>query len=152
MTGFKMRKRWIVEVLETYRDTPPDAPKRKYIDRLIDISRRAAGGEQEKQYHNLVVLRYITDTHPAVHRICAALHIGRDKANYETVTGNAIDRLLVLAFGVDGIDWDGSSSSRAARSPAHIRAGNKISGDFRGENSRKREYPGRKSPDLFRLI
>lgn len=107
MTRYEMGKYWLLHTLETYRDTPPDTPNRRFIDALINRSRRAAGDEQEKRYHNLIVLRYITNTRPAVQRICAALHIGRSKANYETITGQAVDRLLVLAFGVDGIDWSG---------------------------------------------
>lgn len=103
MTPYEMGKYWLTHRLETYRDTPPDAPERKFIDRLIDTSRRAAVGEQEKQYHNLLVLRYITDTRPPKLRICAALHVGRQ--SYEIITEHAIDRLLVLAFGLNGIDW-----------------------------------------------
>lgn len=34
------------------------------------------------------------------------------------MTDNAIDRLLVLAFGVDGIDWDGPSRSPQGQSEA----------------------------------
>ena len=41
---------------------------------------------------------------PAMLRICKALHISR--ANYDSITGQAIDRLLVLAFGTDGIPWE----------------------------------------------
>lgn len=108
MTIYEMGKYWLLDALETYRDTPPDTPKRAFIDRLIEASRRAAGSNQtEKQYHNLVVLRYITDTRPSVQRICKALHIGRQRENYEAVTANAVDRLLVLAFGANGINWTG---------------------------------------------
>lgn len=105
MTIYEMGKYWLLDALEKYRDTPPDTFKRAFIDRLIKISQRTAGNDEtEKKYHNLIVLRYITDTRPQGYRICKALHIGRD--NYEEVTANAIDRLLVLAFGTDGIDWN----------------------------------------------
>lgn len=104
MTVYEMGKYWLTDALENYRDTPPEAWKRAYIDRLIDGSRRAVGGnEAEKKYHNLIVLRYITDTRSPKLKICKALHIGRQ--TYETETTHAIDRLLVLAFGIDGIDW-----------------------------------------------
>lgn len=107
MNGFEMRKYWLLDVLVKYRETPPDTFQRKFIDRLIDISRRAAGENQTaKQYHNLIVLRYITETRPPVQRICKALHLSREKKYYDTVTEHAIDRLLVLAFGVDGINWE----------------------------------------------
>lgn len=112
MTHYEMGKYWLLHTLETYRDTPQDAAERKFIDRLINKSRHAATNEQEKQYHNLIVLQYITDTRPAVQRICAALHIGRSKTNYETVTGHAIDRLLVLAFGIDGINWENTADDK----------------------------------------
>ena len=110
MTRYEMGKYWLLHLLETYRDTPPDKPERAFIDRLIKLSRRAAISEQEKQYHNLMVLRYITDTRPAVSRICDVLSIGRGKANFETVSGHAVDRLLVLAFGIDGINWEDSGT------------------------------------------
>lgn len=107
MTIYEMGKYWLLHTLETYRDTPPEAAGRKFIDRLMNMSRGAAGDETEKQYHNLIVLRYITDTRPTVQRICEALHIGRQRDNYEVVTAHAIDRLLVLAFGINGISWGG---------------------------------------------
>lgn len=106
MTVYEIRKQWLLNALEEYRDTPPDAPKRAFIDRLIEASRCFIGNNKtDKQYHNLIVLRYITDTRPSVLKICKALHIGR--SNYGAVTANAIDRLLVLAFGTDGINWEG---------------------------------------------
>ena len=107
MTDYEINKHRLVEALETYRDAPPNTFKRKYIDRLIEASRSGAGNsEDDKRYHNLIVLRYITDTQPSMQRICKALHIGRDRKNYEAVTANAIDRLLVLAFGIGGINWE----------------------------------------------
>lgn len=62
------------------------------------------------------MLRYISSTKRAKKPICDALHIsrasvttykGREIQSYEAATNNAIDRLLVLAFGAGGIDWDG---------------------------------------------
>jgi len=78
--------------------------KENFSAKIIDISCRTAEHSTEnRQYHNLVVLRYLTDTLPSVQQICKALHIGRQKENYERITGYA-DRLLVLVFGVDGIN------------------------------------------------
>lgn len=106
MTIYEMGKYWLLHTLEAYRDTPPEKPERKFIGRLIEGSRNAAGDSpEEKRLHNLIVLRYITGTRPTTQRICEALHMGRQRANYEVVTANAIDRLLVLAFGADGINW-----------------------------------------------
>lgn len=117
MTGYEMRKYLLLDMLETYRDTPPGEPGRRFIDRLIEGSRNAAGDSpEEKRLHNLIVLRYITGTRPTTQRICAALHMGRQRANYEAVTANAVDRLLVLAFGADGIDWN--ESEQLPRRPA----------------------------------
>ena len=107
MTIYQMRKQALTEALESYREYPAGSAKRTLIDRLLEVSRSSAGNnETEKQYHNLIVLRYITDTRQSVQRICKALHIGRQRENFEAVTANAIDRLLVLAYGVDGIDWE----------------------------------------------
>lgn len=105
MTQYEMGKYWLLHTLETYRDTPPEATERKFIDRLIVRSRNAAGSVEEKKYHNLIVLRYITNTRPSMQRICAALQTSRNKASFEAITGHAIDRLLVLAFGIAGINW-----------------------------------------------
>ncbi len=99
-----MRRGWLFYALETYRDTPQEVARRQFIDRLMVLSRNAARNDpQEKKYHNLAVLRYVTDTQPAKLRICAALHIGRQA--YEIALGHAVDRLAVLAFGANGIDW-----------------------------------------------
>lgn len=106
MTHYEMGKYWLLHTLEAYRDTPPDTPERRFIDRLISASRRAAGSRpEEKRLHNLAVLRYITDTKPSKLRICEALHVGRQ--SYEAITEQAVERLLILAFGTDGIDWNG---------------------------------------------
>lgn len=107
MTIFETNRRWLVNTLESYRDLPSESSSRAFIDRLIEISRQSVGADEaEKQYHNLIVLRYITDTHPSVQKICNALHMGRQRDNYEAVTAKAVDRLMILAFGVDGMDWE----------------------------------------------
>lgn len=104
MRAYDMRRGWLFYALETYRATPPEAARRQFIDRLMVLSRNAAGNDpQEKKYHNLTVLQYITGTRPAKLRICAALHIGR--RTYDITLGHAVDRLTVLAFGANGIDW-----------------------------------------------
>lgn len=106
MTLYEMLKYWLIDTLETYRDTPKDKPKRKFIDRLTEISRQATVlSEEDKRYHNLIVLQYITDKAIPKSKICEALHIGRNTENYNKITENAINRLLVLVFGVDGINW-----------------------------------------------
>ena len=107
MTLYEMLKYWLLNMLEAYRDTPKTAPKRIFIDKIIEISRQSAGNSQkDKQYHNLVVLRYLIDTPISVNQICKTLHIGQVKGNYERITRNAIDRLLILTFGADGINWN----------------------------------------------
>lgn len=128
MTSYEMGKYWLLDALETYRDTPPGTGKRRFIDWLMGRSRDAAkreaanGDETGKKYHNLIALRYIADSRPSKLKICKTLHIGRAAKTrhkgrtvqcYEAVTENAVDRLLVLAFGVDGIDWDSVSDSPA---------------------------------------
>lgn len=133
MTSYEMGKNWLLDALETYRDTPPGAGKRRFVDWLMERSRDAAkreaanGDDTGKKYHNLIALRYIADSHPSKLKICKALHIGRASKTrhkgrsvqcYEAVTDNAIDRLLVLAFGVNGIEWDGPSSSPQGQSVA----------------------------------
>ena len=105
MTVFEANREWLVNTLESYRSLPSESGRRVFIDRLIEVSRNAVGiNKTEKQYHNLIILQYITDNRISVQRICGALHIGRQ--NYKAVTAKAIDRLMILAFGVDGIDWE----------------------------------------------
>lgn len=128
MTAYEENREILVEALESYRDTPPDARKRRFVDWLMKRSLKDAQNDPEgKKYHNLIVLRYISSTRRAKKPICDALHIGRacmttHKGNkvqcYEAVTDNAIDRLLVLAFGVDGVDWGSPSSSPQGQSVA----------------------------------
>lgn len=106
MNEYERRRKWLVGLLEAYRETPADDPERRFIDRLLRISRAAAGDrDTEKRYHNLIVLRYITQQRYSVQKICQVVHVGRQKENFEKITGDAIDRLMILAFGIDGIRW-----------------------------------------------
>ncbi len=106
MTPYEMRRCWLAYMLATYRDKPQ--LERGLVDKIVRISQKAAKTDpEEKQLHNLIVLRYITDTQLSVQKICAALHIGRNKPNYEAITNHAIERLMVLTFGLDGINWYG---------------------------------------------
>lgn len=109
MTAYEMRKEWITEALENYHTIPTADWKRLFIDRVLETSRNTAHNEQEKRYHNLIILRYIAAEGLSTQKICKALHINRDRPNYDTITTHAIDRLLVLAFGVDGINWNDTS-------------------------------------------
>lgn len=102
MTEYEMNLMWLKTVLAAYRSIPENARHRRSINRLIERSRDAATGTEEKKLHNLIVLEYITDTERAKSAICEALHISPDR--YEEAKQRAIDRLCVLAFGVDGLD------------------------------------------------
>lgn len=128
MIAYEMRKYCLLDALETYRDTPPDTGKRRFIDWLMKRSRNVAaieaakGDETGKKYHNLIALRYIADSRPSKFKICKALHISRHSNTshkgktvqcWEAVTDNAIDRLLLLAFGWDGLEWGGISENPA---------------------------------------
>lgn len=84
--------------------------KRLFIDRILETSRNIAHNEQEKRYHNLIILRYIAAERLSTQKICKMLHINRDRPNYDAITAHAIDRLLVLAFGTDGINWNDTST------------------------------------------
>lgn len=109
MTDYERNRELLMDALESYRSLPADSYGHAFIDRLMEVSRSSAGTNQtEKQYHNLIVLQYIADTRLSVQRICNTLHIGRQRENYQAVTANAVDRLMILAFGVDGIDWNKS--------------------------------------------
>lgn len=132
MTAYEENRKIIMEALEAYRDAQPDDEKRRFIDWLMKRSLKAVQNDPDgKKYHNLIVLRYISSTKRAKKPICDALHIGRASKTthkgrevqcYEAVTDNAIDRLLVLAFGVDGIDWNGpkppQAENKAAEAPS----------------------------------
>lgn len=116
MTAYEKNRQIVMEALESYRDMSPDDGKRKFVDWLMKRSLKVAQNDLEgKKYHNLIVLRYLSVTERSKKKICDALHIGRACKTthkgrkvqcYEAVTDNAIDRLLILAFGVGGIDWD----------------------------------------------
>lgn len=100
---YEQYRAWLTAALETYRDMPPEARQRRFVDRLVEQSRSAATGAEEKALHNLVVLEYITGTKRSKMAICRALHMGRSA--YQQDKQRAIERLCVLAFGIDGIDW-----------------------------------------------
>lgn len=103
-------KEWFTEVLENYHTIPAVDWKRLFIDRILETSRNIAHNEQEKRYHNLIILRYIAAERLSTQKICKMLHINRDRPNYDAITAHAIDRLLVLAFGTDGINWNDTST------------------------------------------
>ena len=107
MTPYQRRKTLLTEALEGYRA----GKHHVFIDYAIEISRSAIVNEDDKKLHNLLVLRFMTEQPQSVMKICKVLHIGRD--HYEAVTARAVDRLLVLLFGVDGIDF--SESNRRGR-------------------------------------
>lgn len=110
MTDYEKRKEWFAEALENYHTIPATDWKRLFIDRVLEISRNTAHNEQEKRYHNLIILRYIAAERLSTQKICKMLHINRDRPNYDAITAHAIDRLLVLAFGTDGINWNDTST------------------------------------------
>lgn len=117
MTEYEKNFQIVKNALEAYRDAPPDSGVRRFVDWLMKRSLKDAQNDPEgKKYHNLIVLRYISSTKRAKKPICDALHIcranriihkGVEINSFDAVTYNAIDRLLVLAFGFGGIDWDG---------------------------------------------
>ena len=133
MTEYEKNFQIVKEALEAYRDAPPDSGVRRFVDWLMKRSLKDAQNDPEgKKYHNLIVLRYISSTKRAKKPICDALHIcrankiihkGVEISSFDAVTYNAIDRLLVLAFGFGGIDWDGpiphcgALQSEAAEAP-----------------------------------
>ena len=109
MTDYERNKELLMDALESYRNLPADSYRHAFIDRLLKVSRCSVGSNQtEKQYHNLIVLQYIAKDRLSMQRICNVLHIGRQRENYKAVTAKAIDRLMMLAFGVDGVNWNNS--------------------------------------------
>lgn len=116
MTEYEQCRALLVYMLESYRDGP-EVPLRRYVDKLMRLSLKTAGQEIDgKKLHNLIVLRYISSKKRAKKPICDALNIGRD--NYEAKIADAIDRLMVLAFGVGGIDWDAPLTDCTGRKQA----------------------------------
>lgn len=99
------RLRWLVSMLEAYRAAQDGTPERRLVDWLIQSSRAAAGRRpQEKRLHNLLVLRYIVDPRPRQDRIIDALGL-ETRHKYREAERAALERLAVLAFGIDGIQW-----------------------------------------------
>lgn len=120
MTEYEQRRGFLIHALESYRDGP-EVPLRRYIDRIMRRSLKSARNEPEgKRFHNLIVLRYISSKKRAKQPICDALHIGRE--NYDIMTDHAIDRLLTLAFGISGIDWDAPLTDYRGRKQARGQA------------------------------
>ncbi len=107
MTVYEALRLYIRSMLEVYRYLPHDAPQREYVDHLMKLSRSSAEILPEyKTEHNLLTLEYITEKRPATYRICELLRISRGAASYRRSLDNAIDWLLVLGFGMDGVNWD----------------------------------------------
>lgn len=99
------RLRWLVSMLEAYRAAPSGTPERRLVDWLIQSSGQAAERRPaEKLYHNFAVLRYIVAPRPRQERIIDALGL-ETRHRYREAEREAQERLAVLAFGIDGIQW-----------------------------------------------
>lgn len=101
MTQYEYRKMVLMACLGSYRSAAPQI--RSFVDLAMAISRRCAKTEEDKRLHNLLVLRFIAGQSFSVNKICKALHMSR--SNFRQTTGASIDRLMVVLFGVDGIEW-----------------------------------------------
>ncbi len=102
MTMYEYRRMMLTVCLGTYRSAGPHV--RGFVDRIVAVSLRCAKTEEEKRLHNLLVLRFIAEQKFSVYRICKTLHMSR--GNFPGAVKASIDRLMVLVFGVDGIDWE----------------------------------------------
>lgn len=102
MTEYEYRKMLLVICLGSYREASPQV--KRLVEHIMAISLRSATTEKEKRLHNLLLLRFISEQKFSVNRICKTLHMSRGNFNHAITQG--IDWLMVLLFGVDGIDWD----------------------------------------------
>lgn len=102
MTMYEYRRMMLTICMGTYRNGGPHV--KGFVDQAMSISLRCVKSEEDKRLHNLLVLRFIAEQSFSVNRICQALHMSR--ANFKQATKSSIDRLMVLLFGVDGIDWE----------------------------------------------
>lgn len=102
MTEYEYRKMVLVGCLGSYRNAGPEI--RNFVDLAMTVSLRCAKTEEDKRLHNLLVLRFITEQSFSANRICKALHMSR--GNFRQATGASIDRLMVLLFGADGVNWE----------------------------------------------
>lgn len=100
MTAYEQRRDYLLSALESYRI---NGSSHDLVDRTIQLSLRAAVSTEARKLHNLIVLRYIIEKPLAKSKICRTLHIGRD--NYDCLIRQGVDRLMILVFGMDGIDW-----------------------------------------------
>jgi hypothetical protein len=83
---YEYRRMILTVCLGTYRSAGPHV--REFVDRAVAVSLRCAKTEEEKR----------------LHRICKTLHMSR--GNLPGAVKASIDRLMVLLFGVDGIEWE----------------------------------------------
>lgn len=102
MTMYEYRRMMLAICLGTYRSAGPHV--RGFVDQAMAVSLRCAKSEEDKRLHNLLVLRFMAEQSFSVNKICKALHMSR--GNFRQATGASIDRLMVVLFGVDGIEWE----------------------------------------------
>lgn len=115
MTVYEVLRLYVRSMLEVYRYLPTDAPQRGCVDHLMKLSRSSAEILPEyKTEHNLLTLEYIAAKRPATYRICELLGISRGAASYKRSLDKAIDWLLLLGFGMDGVNWDDGKGASAA--------------------------------------
>lgn len=101
MTMYEYRRMMLTICLGTYRNAGPHV--RGFVDRAMAVSLRCAETAEDKRLHNLLVLRFMAEQSFSVNRICKALHMSRSR--FRQMTDASIDRLMVVLFGVDGIEW-----------------------------------------------
>ncbi|MCD8089276.1 MAG: hypothetical protein LUD81_01380 [Clostridiales bacterium] len=114
--SYDSKKKYLYAALQVYKTEPPNSAKRLFIDRLTAASRSLAENSKNyKQFHNLIVLRYIAEPPPSKDEICEALSINPYK--YNAASERAINKLMVLAYGVDGIKFSESNIGEVQTMP-----------------------------------
>lgn len=97
-------RRILSDALTAYRDAQDGTPARRFVDKLLQRSRDAAGQSRSgKRLHNLAVLQYIATPAPPENDIKQAFAF-KTAHKLHLEEAKAFDRLAVLAFGFCGIE------------------------------------------------
>ena len=104
--NYKRRFEALRKLFDYYRmerKRRPDDPEIQFAQRLIEMHTKACetGNETTKRQHNSFVCRYIGNM--SLGNIADKTHVTKRSVSRDI--DGTLKRMMVLAFGVDGVEW-----------------------------------------------
>lgn len=100
---WQLRRRWLRDAFSKYRDYPANSPESRYLTHILtlDVKFCRESSEENRRRHNSFVLYYATGQRRTLRQV--AFMQGLTVRGVCRDIDHTLDRLMLLAFGVDGI-------------------------------------------------